>query len=76
MKRYTDIPFFFFNYSLSRNYICERCVKPAKIAHHNWKGGLMLMLTIEDLLAVLSFGLACFSVGFAIGRKDNNKTQK
>ena len=36
----------------------------------------MLMLTIEDLLAVLSFGLACFSVGFAIGRKDNNKTQK
>ena len=27
------------------------------------------MLTIEGLLAVLSFGLACFSVGYAIGRK-------
>ena len=34
------------------------------------------MLTIEGLLAVLSFGLTCFSVGYAIGRKDNNKTQK
>ena len=33
------------------------------------------MLTIEGLIAVLSFGLTCFSVGFAIGRKDN-KTQK
>ncbi len=34
------------------------------------------MLTIEGLLAVLSFGLACFSVGYAIGRNDNRKTQK
>ncbi len=34
------------------------------------------MLTIEGLLAVLSFGLACFSVGYAIGRKDNDNTQK
>ena len=34
------------------------------------------MLTIEGLLAVLSFGLTCFSVGYAIGRKDNDKTQK
>ena len=34
------------------------------------------MLTIESLLAVLSFGIACFSIGYAIGRKDNNKTQK
>ena len=34
------------------------------------------MLTIEGLLAVLSFGLACFSVGFAIGRNDNEKTQR
>ncbi len=34
------------------------------------------MLTIESLLAVLSFGLACFSVGYAIGSKDNDKTQK
>ena len=35
-----------------------------------------LMLTIEGLLAVLSFGLACFSIGYAIGRNDNHKTQK
>ena len=34
------------------------------------------MLTFEGLLAVLSFGLTCFSVGYAIGRKDNDKTQK
>ena len=35
------------------------------------------MLTIEGLLAVLSFGLTCFSVGYAIGRNDNHhKTQK
>ena len=25
------------------------------------------MLTLETLLAVASFGLACFSIGFAIG---------
>ena len=35
-----------------------------------------LMLTIEGLLAVLSFGLACFSIGYAMGRNDNHKTQK
>ncbi len=34
------------------------------------------MLTLEGLLAVLSFGLACFSIGYAIGCKDNDKTQK
>ena len=34
------------------------------------------MITIEVLLAVLSFGLTCFSVGYAIGRKDIFKTQK
>gem|GEM_PF-629880 len=34
------------------------------------------MLTIEGLLAVLSFGLACFAIGFAIGRDDNNNSQK
>ncbi len=34
------------------------------------------MLTIEGLLAVLSFGLTCFSIGYAIGRKDINKTQQ
>ena len=26
------------------------------------------MLTLETLLAVASFGLACFSLGFAIGK--------
>ncbi len=35
------------------------------------------MLTIEGLIAVLSFGIACFGLGFACGRRDNNgKTQK
>ena len=34
------------------------------------------MVTIEGLIAVLSFGLTCFSVGYAIGRKDNSNTQK
>ena len=34
------------------------------------------MVTIETLIAVLSFGLTCFSVGFAIGRCNNNTTQK
>ena len=33
------------------------------------------MLTIEGLIAVLSFGLTCFSVGVAVGRS-MNKTQK
>lgn len=35
------------------------------------KGG-MPMLTIEGLIAVLSFGLACFELGYTIG----NKSQK
>lgn len=34
------------------------------------------MIMIEGLIAVLSFALTCFSVGYAIGRKDNNKPQK
>lgn len=34
------------------------------------------MLTIEGLIAVLSFGLSCFGIGYAIGRNDNHKTQK
>ncbi len=33
------------------------------------------MLTIEGLIAVLSLCVGCFSLGYAIGRKDN-KTQK
>ena len=34
------------------------------------------MLTIEGLIAVFSFGLTCFSIGYAIGRNDTHKTQK
>ena len=34
------------------------------------------MLTLEGLIAVLSFGLTCFSIGYAIGRNDNHKSQK
>ena len=34
------------------------------------------MLTIEALLAVLSFGLGCFGIGFALGHSVNNKQQK
>jgi len=34
------------------------------------------MLTIEGLIAVLSFMLTAFGLGYAIGRNDNNKTQK
>ena len=49
--------------------------------HRNPQGNLLerratLMLTIEGLLAVLSFGLTCFSIGYAMGRNDNHKTQK
>ena len=49
--------------------------------HRNPKGNPVerratLMLTIEGLIAVLSFGLTCFSIGYAIGRNDNHKTQK
>lgn len=34
------------------------------------------MLTIEGLVAVLSFGIACFGIGYAIGRKDSDRPQK
>jgi hypothetical protein len=37
------------------------------------KGGLPM--TVELLLTVLSFGLTCFGLGYAIGQKDSN-TQK
>ena len=33
------------------------------------------MITIEGLITVLGFALTCFSVGYAIGRKDNSKSQ-
>ena len=32
-------------------------------------------MSISDFIAVVSFGLTCFSIGYAFG-KDNNKTQK
>ena len=38
------------------------------------KGGLSLM-SIVDFIAVVSFGLTCFGLGYSFG-KDNNKTQK
>ena len=32
-------------------------------------------MSIMDFLAVMSFGLTCFSIRYTLGR-DNNKTQK
>ena len=32
-------------------------------------------MSIMDFLAVMSFGLTCFSIGYTLG-KDKNKTQK
>ena len=34
------------------------------------------MITVDVLLAVLSFGLTCFALGYTIGQKDSNNTQK
>ncbi len=34
------------------------------------------MLTIEGLISVLGLCLTCFGLGYAIGSKDNGKTQK
>ena len=34
------------------------------------------MLTMEGLLAVLSFGAAMFALGYTMGSRDNDKTQK
>lgn len=34
------------------------------------------MLTIEGLIAVISLCVTCFGLGYAIGSKDGNKTQK
>ncbi len=31
------------------------------------------MLTIESLIAVLSFGLACFELGYTLGNKNAKK---
>jgi hypothetical protein len=38
------------------------------------KGGLSHM-SILDFIAVMSFGLTCFGIGYSLG-KDNHKTQK
>ena len=34
------------------------------------------MLTLEGLIAVISLCISCFSLGYAIERNDNHKTQK
>ena len=34
------------------------------------------MLTIEGLISVLGLCLTCFGLGYAIGNKDDDKTQK
>ncbi len=34
------------------------------------------MLTIKGLIAVISLVLTAFGLGYSIGNKDNNKTQK
>ena len=31
-----------------------------------------MILTLEGLIAVLSFGLACFSAGYAFGKNSKN----
>ncbi len=33
-------------------------------------------MSVIDLMNVLAFGLACFSVGYAIGKDSYHKTQK
>ena len=40
------------------------------------KGRREDFFSTEGLLAALSFGLTCFSIGYAMGRNDNHKTQK
>lgn len=36
---------------------------------------LLVLMSIVDFIAVVSFGLTCFSLGYNLG-KDKNKTQK
>ena len=38
-----------------------------KLARESHERGAKDMLTVDNMLAVLSFGLACFGIGFAIG---------
>ena len=56
--------------ALSGGTVTLRLYNPSQ-SGNNRLGGLA-MLTIEGLIATLSFGLTCFSVGFAIGRINNN----
>ena len=48
--------------------------------HRNPKGNLgkegKRMLTIEGLIAVISLCITCFSLGYTIGSRDKDKTQK
>ncbi len=41
-----------------------------------WERRAHAMLTLEGLIAVLSLCIGCFSLGYAIGSRDNDKTQK
>ena len=34
------------------------------------------MMTVETLLAVLSFGLACFSIGYSVGHNKNDRPRQ
>ena len=33
-------------------------------------------MSIIDFIAVVSFGLTCFGLGYSFGKDNNNKTQK
>ncbi len=41
-----------------------------------WERRAEWMLTIEGLIAIISLVLTAFGLGYAIGSKDNHKTQK
>ena len=41
-----------------------------------WERRAKWMLTLKGLIAVLSLCIGCFSLGYAIGSRDNDKTQK
>ena len=40
-----------------------------------WERRAERMLTIEELIAVISLVLTAFGLGYAIGSKDNHKTK-
>ena len=41
-----------------------------------WERRAEWMLTIEGLISVIGLCLTCFGLGYAIGSKDNDNTQK